>query len=822
MMSSKILTFGIGAMLLLGCASSYAQTTDIAIGSTILQPSVKRLGVNLGVLTFYDSGQITKNLVFRNPGFEGQIFQSTIRCASGSANTCVDDDPYSGWPADFWKGATVEFFFGRAQGRKDAVSLYTPAHGSSGGTFSFVSSGTAPVAGDYMIVRKSNAGSIGDGWKQATIGSGSIAVNTSDLPPGTAGRQSVALKAPGSADSAALTAYFDSTDGKTFLTMNGAYQLTFKAKGLGGGANTIGINLTRSGLPTYLNQTIALTNAWDTYTVAFNASEDGSTPGAVALTLNTVGQDSILLDDVSLVQTDSDPGNPTAFRDPVVKALETMNPGVLRFWAYQLGDTLDNLIAGPFARQRSGYGAFTNQQDDISFGLPEFLQLCETIGAEPWVVVPVTFSTTEAAHLIEYLAGPHATPYGAKRAAWGHPAPWSSAFTKIHLEFGNEAWNGGFKGGGIEYSAPYGQRAQAIFGAMRADGSYLPSAFDLVLGGQSVAPLRNQDIQNNCNNNDTFAIAPYMMFTIDSFATNEALFGPTFAAPEAFHSPNSTADGFQGGLILQNQKALQASNHPVPLATYEMNLHTLNGAITQAGLNNYTSSLGAGLAVIDSMLQQMRQGILTQNLFALQQYKFYQSSDGKSRFLWGSVVDMGVTDRRRPQYLAVQLANQALGGSSARQRPIPGENGRISSVQQQQRTTMLQTVHSGADPTWNQPLVNTVQLAGAHYLQSFAFSSGLHRSLIVFNLHRTSSLPITISGLNISGEVEVQQLTSASPTDTNEDSAKVGITTKTLSEYKASTPLSLPPYSMTLLRWTDRTVAKTSVLPAEAAAIPRQ
>ena len=75
-----------------------------------------------------------------------------------------------------------------------------------------------------------------------------------------------------------------------------------------------------------------------------------------------------------------------------------------------------------------------------------------------------------------------------------------------------------FKGGIIEYSAPYGQRAQTIFGAMRGNPSYVATAFDLVLGGQAVWPGRNQDIQNNCNNNDTFALAPYMMNTVDQYA----------------------------------------------------------------------------------------------------------------------------------------------------------------------------------------------------------------------------------------------------------------------------------------------------------------
>jgi hypothetical protein len=753
-------------------------TTNIAVEATVLQKQVKPFGINLGSENFYDSGQMTKNLVFRNPGFEGEIYQSTVRCASGTATTCTDDDAFSAWPSGFWKGATVEFFYGSASGRLGTVASYIAADKHTGGKFTFSGSGPVPAAGDYMILRKTIPGNATAGWTVNTSGAPTVCTNFTDLPPGTSGRQSVAVNAPATGDAVTLAAYFDGSNDRSFVALNGTFQLTFKAKGTGG-SNAIAVSLQRYSLNSYyVNQIINLTHDWNTYSLSFKASETAAAR-SVGLKFTTVGQDSFLLDDVSLTQTDSDPSNPTAFRDPVVNTLRALKPGVLRFWAGQLGDALDNLIAGPYERQRSGYSAFYTSQDDISYGLPEFLQLCETVGAEPWVVVPSTFSAPEAANLIEYLAGGSFTSYGSKRAAGGHPDPWTSSFAKIHLEFGNEAWNSTFKGGNIEYSAPYGQRAQTIFGAMRGNTSYNPSSFDLVLGGQVSWPERNRDIQNNCNNNDSFTVAPYMMNTVNSFSSNEDLFGATFAEPEAFVSPSGVAEGVSGGMILLNQQALQASSHPVPLSLYEMNLHTLSGG-TQDVLTSYASSLGAGLAVADSMLQQMRRGVLTQNLFALSQYQFLRPDKTKI-FLWGAVVDMGVTDRRRPQFLALQLANRAIGRNA----------------------TMLQTLHSGADPTWNQPLVNTVKLTAAHYLQSFAFLSGSQRSLVVFNLHRASTLPVSFSGVNApSGTVQMDRLTSALPTDTNEDSAKVRIASQTLAGFEPSDALSLPPYSMTVLSWT--------------------
>jgi hypothetical protein len=275
------------------------------------------------------------------------------------------------------------------------------------------------------------------------------------------------------------------------------------------------------------------------------------------------------------------------------------------------------------------------------------------------------------------------------------------------------------------------------------------------------------------------------MGTVNSYSDNESLFGSTFAEPEAFMSGSSTAsaEGLSPGLVYSNYQAIQASTHPVPLSFYEVNLSTLAGSITQSALNTYTPSLGAGLMVADTMLLGLKDfGIVNQGLFALPQYNFIRP-DGNSVLLWGSVIDMGVTDRRRPQYLALQLANQALSNGAA----------------------MVQTVHTGADPTWNQPMVNTVQFTGAHYLHSFAFANGTSLSAVVFNLSRGTWLPVTFSGSNQpSGTMQMQQLTSANLTDTNESANVVAITSSTLTNFNPAVGLTLPPYSMTVLTWTGQ------------------
>src|ERR1700678_1231618 len=93
--SSKVEAAGLAFLLFLVTSltlQSQTTSTNIAIGSTVIQPRVKHLGINLATHNYWDSGQMMQNLVLENPGFEGEIYQSIIQCASGTTTTCVDSD----------------------------------------------------------------------------------------------------------------------------------------------------------------------------------------------------------------------------------------------------------------------------------------------------------------------------------------------------------------------------------------------------------------------------------------------------------------------------------------------------------------------------------------------------------------------------------------------------------------------------------------------------------------------------------------------------------------------------------------------------------
>jgi hypothetical protein len=813
-------------LFLTGAEILQAQVTTINLNNSVLQSPVKRLGINLGGINYYDSGQMMKNLIVTNPGFEGLISQSMIQCSGGTPTSCTDSDLFDGWPADYWDGASYTVVYGTAVGRTGTITTSTAnVSGSTGAVFNFAESGTAPSSGDYIVLKKtllpvtSKVGGIPsasavEGWSYTLGTNGAVSTNTTDLPSGTAGTQSLVLTAPSAGDSATITYYFDSTSGHTFLQLNGSYNLSFKAKTTNSsGSGSLYVLLKRFASQTpnaYVEATVPLTNQWQTFNFPFTASENGTAVGTAELVFstsspnNSLGANQVYLDDSSLVQQNTDPTNTTVFRDPVVNTLKQLNPGVIRFWFNQLGETLDNLLTPQLGRQRSNYEYVDINY--ISYGLGEFLQLCQTVGSgtsspiEPWIVLPITLSNAEASNVIDYLAGPTSTIYGAKRAAAGQTAPWTTVFPKIHLEFSNEAWNSGQVNGSMPNPQAYGTRAQNVFSIMRANANYNAASFDLIINGQGTNIGDETVIQQYVNNNDTFASQPYMMLTVNDPAASgltgaaaiENLFGSTFAEAEAFVTNSGTAENVNNGFILQNQGVAQSSGRPVQYAVTETNIDPFNfGSITQAELNGYTTSIGGGLALIDSMLQNMRVGVLTQNIFELPGYSYVSGSEKKSLYLYGTVVDMGVTNLQRPQFLAEALANSAISSN----------------------TTMLQTVHTGLDPTWNQPLVNSVQLNNAHYLQSFGFTNGGDNySLVIINTNRSASEQVNFSGANIpGGTVQMTQLTSANITDTNESASVVTPVTSTLSSFNAAAGMTLPPFSMTVLTWTAPAISNVTV-----------
>ena len=759
--------------------------TDIAIEGTVQRANVKRLGINIAGQTYYDSGQMLRNLTFRNPGFEGGTWQSILRCKLVTATSCTDGNVYASWPNDFLKGAEFEFISGPAKGLKGPVlssSKSGTADPSKGVTFTFGRLPMQPALDDFVLVRFSQPGGPEKGWWTSASEGATFAAELKDLSPNSPGRQALRINSAGLGQSAELNSYFDTYTGKSFLTLRGNYRLSFRAKG-DGGNNSLSVSIVRQGTAVgnevlFPVKTVKLTNKWKDYSYDWTASEDGNLTGSIDLRFS-ISEANILLDDV-LVTEEASKTNPTAFRNAVVDTLEKLKPGIIRYTdtGADTGSTIDNMIAPPFARLRAGYSTQSTVQEDIPLGLHEALQLCQVVGAEPWYSLPATASPEEVNHLIEYLAGPSSSVYGSKRAALGQVAPWTTVFRTIHIEYGNELWNQGtFYGAAIADPAVYGRRAGELFGAARSSSWYEAEKFDLILGSWAAVPWWTSQELANSSHYDSIAIAPYLFYKLEDTSSSEAIFGPMFAEPEMI-------DALDKGYVVQQAKAARNAPHPTRLSVYEVNLGTESGAAPQSMVDAVVPSIAAGLTLTEHMLLMMRDlGITDQAAYALPGHdsKFNNPADRSERMpLWGMVIDMGGPKKlQRSQFLAEELANEAI---------LP---------------TMLETKLTGANPTWRQTKSknNDIEIDRAHYLQTFAFSDGVHRSLIVFNLSRDRALPITVSGKAApAASVEVSQLTSKQITDNNERSEAVVIR-NTSPQNIHTVPYSLPPFSMTVFKW---------------------
>lgn len=797
----------IGLLVTLAPFRSGAATV-VNLSTNVAVADVRRFGIGLAQHNYYDSGQMMKELLFRNPGFEGLLYRSVVRLGTNAtASSAIEDQPLGQWPSGFWAGSSYEVIWSSASAKGRVGTLTTslapnrtpapndPAGSTQGTTYLFADSDASRItaAGDYLVLRKTEVGGTGGGaayasWELGNSGGGTITSETADLPDGTAGQQCVRLTALVTGQQAALRGRFDTLTG--FVRLDGQFRLAFKAKGTGGN-NRLLASVRRGALTPYLSQTLQLDNAWTNVSLAFTVSEPADITGTVTVEFSPVSQSAALLDDVSLRQTNSDPANTTEFRDAVVETIAGLDPGILRYVNWQdLGNSIDNELAPLFARKRSGYSVYSTSENNMMPGLHEFLALSEHVGANPWYSLPPSCSTQEVANLMEYLGGPTNSAYGGLRAQRGHPTPWTQVFSRIHLEFGNENWNNSaYRGGCLSSGAPCGNRASEIFGIVKGSPYFTTSRFDCVIGGWTASYTLNQQIHNASTLHDSMTLAPYMAYRVDSYATTEDLFGPLFAEPEWW----STNPSPTSGLMRQSFNILQGSSRPVPLSVYEVNLHTTEGAISQSALDSFTPSVGAALAVADHMLVMLRElGCRDQLFFSLPGNR-YTRSDSKTVALWGAVIDMGKTNRKRPNYDAQRLVNGALAGN------------------------LLQTTHSGDNPTWSVTNMNRVSYANAHAIQSFAFDNRGRRSLLLFNLQRAASHDVTFTGPYApTGTVALTRLTSSAITDNNESNTVVATVSQALTDFAPSQPLTLPPYSLTRLQWVEAGPALTGLTPSHA------
>ena len=836
----KLFAVTVVSILAFLSVSALSQTLSLNDGS-IVQSSTNRMGLNIGAIDYYDNGQILKNLIGSiNPGFEPLLQQQIwALTATGTETTFTVPDQYDGVPPNYWTGGTftvVESQSGGAElGCTGAIASNTgpnyPLVGQSTYTAPTITVSTPCSAafsvGDTVILTKSTfptpeswweSGSQGGIWGSVT-GGAQLLSDTTDLCA-TCGTQSLNMNASTAGSSATANWYFDSdTSDNIFVLMNGTYQLTFWAKAASGTPvlTATATRLSQGGFNCG-SYTPSLTSAWTQYTWNCTASESqGATSPGMARVAITTTVGSVYLDNVSFEKTGTNSSNTTVLRDEVIETLQNYygpsigsNPGMFRYWVNQNAENMSNWTQPDYARTPTGWGTgyfiSPGGNGSVVLSLEDYLAICQQLNAQPYLEVPVTFSTADAANLIEFLASPAGTTYGSRRAALGQSEPWTSVFRKIHLSFCNECWNGGsFPGQSLayrsttpnsEYYYDYSLRSRDIFAAMRADSYYSQSSFDLVMNAQT-AVNNSMDTAIARAHPDSIEIEGYTYGSVSSFSTDAALWQPAMVEPyEKVTNPSDVYNFYQSVHDYQSQTTCGASGTSAcNVNIYEWGQGTVEGSIDQQHMDYINAGAGEGVVMaLQPLLNLQYYGIKPQNFFSLTEYR-NGAANGLINKLWGNVVDMGgATNNVRPEFLGVQLVNQSIIGSMY-SCPIAGNL----------------TYNFAGSPNGISalPALNNVP-----YLYAFCFEDASNRSLVLINTDLTSSHTISFSGTNLpQGTVTQRQYAPAgldnmneapSRTATNHAVATVALETSTLSSPGS---ITLPPYSVTALDYTVSGVA---------------
>jgi alpha-N-arabinofuranosidase len=267
-----------------------------------------------------------------------------------------------------------------------------------------------------------------------------------------------------------------------------------------------------SGQPFAQARIADLSTEWKKYSVVLKSS---ATVAKARLKLTVEGTGTLDVDVVSLFPKDTYLKRENGLRPDLVQLLKDMKPGFLRFpggcivegrtlaQRYQWKETIGDVAARQPMINRWNTEFINKFTPDYyqSFGLGffEYFQLSEDIGAEPLPILNVgmacQFNSAELApisaakgpnagstptdeptldtfiqdalDLVEFANGPASSPWGAKRVAMGHPAP----FNLKMIGIGNEQWGPQY----LERYEPFAKAVKAKYPNMQIVSSAGPA-----------------------------------------------------------------------------------------------------------------------------------------------------------------------------------------------------------------------------------------------------------------------------------------------------------------------------------------------------------
>jgi hypothetical protein len=761
-----------------------AEPTVIRITGTTLVEDTVPFGINLGGDAYYSGAALTK--LRAHETFEGTTYRQChfgpINDAHGAATWFpLNDD----WKRMMLDGGRYTILSGPSRGttgRIRGISTRRAEHNGKMEAFMYVEYDRQVTPDEPNMGLLIECDRAGDGQMHTLDGywcSKHNEITLGDVHPGAFGCAALNLRG-----SQGRAHYRFGTHYQRYGETNGRWHVRFWAK-----AKTAEPQLTIATDPGEYGESAALqpSGQWmqhDQILTVTNVPEpsDPRDNPHLRFVFFAEGGD-VLLDDVEIWREGDT--NPTAFRDDCVRMLKTYRPGCIR--NLQMGgSTLDNTLAPPlerhaFASQRSTKVGPYERHSTHDYSLHEMYVLCEHVGAEPWFCLPGTFTQDEMVRFMEYLSAPADVGYGKRRAELGHPQPWTEVFERIHVEFGNEAWNnaGPYQCGGFNGRDYW----KDLIAAGKAATYYRPNVH-FHAAGQAANSWLNSGIMPRVPNADLFGVAPYIIQSISQdemtiLDTEAKLFRWAFAWP-IFRSRD------EAGAMRNNFELAQ--QHGLELSIYEVNHHITHGDGPLEPRNKIVTSIGGGLNVCGNMLLMLKEHHLrTQALFSLVQHSYNAHGIGPVR-LWGTALNMRQEhERYRPTFLACALANRVMGGQ------------------------LVETVHSNGEPTFIARGVFRHRGQVENYgplpvLWSYAFQDGDRRGLILLNIDVAEAHPVTVAfDGKVQGRIaERWRLVSDSLSANNEfeqPEPQVRLVEDAVKDFASGHRFTLPPHSAMALEW---------------------
>lgn len=300
---------------------------------------------------------------------------------------------------------------------------------------------------------------------QDSGGSGSIALDGGQpINDGLTTCLKLSISSPGSRVGAANDGFWGIPVAATT-----AYRASFYAKAGGGftGPLTVSMESTDGTVVYAQAQVASIDGFWRRYSVVLQTgTQNQARIGRFVISAQSTG--TVWLNLVSLFPPTFN-NRPNGNRIDLMQKLAAMNPAFLRFPG---GNYLDpghypwKSTIGP-VDDRSGHQGAWGYRSSDGLGVLEFLEWCEDLQMEPLLGVSdgrdwlpaasdVGPLVQDALDEIEYATGGIDTPWGARRAADGHPAP----FPLRYVEIGNEDF--------FDPLSTYNARFAAFYDAIKA------------------------------------------------------------------------------------------------------------------------------------------------------------------------------------------------------------------------------------------------------------------------------------------------------------------------------------------------------------------